>query len=239
MAGTYQRETFLILTFLLFLVYPTQAYVATFNDGGTSGLYVNVDNSGIDITCVSINNGFQYLSSENLISDEFDYAYAGDYDYDFLHISDSGVWMMDDHIPGDVQSAYIEFSDDVYFEQIWFAQAGDDYPVQGDVAYVAAYAADSEGEYDWVYQASVNFDSSNDFNQWFCISPNAGLSNTPIRRLVLGYNNINYGVWDHLVFETDNLRTPGTPQIPEPTTLLLISVGTITVGILKRRNMFD
>lgn len=216
---------FLIASISLFLcavVFPVYGYVVTFDDGGIDGLYLDVDGSGIDVTCVSVNGGFTYLSSDVLASGTYDYAYAGDYDYDWPDIVGSGVWMMDDHIPGDVQSSIIEFSDDVYFEQIWFAQAGDDFPVQGDVARITAYAADSTGEHDWLYRASVSFDSTDDFNQWFSISPVSGFEDFAIRKLVLTYDNINYGVWDHLVF------------VPEPATIALLGIGALIIGRRKR-----
>ena len=224
-----KAKYFLLASISLFLwavVFPVYGYVATFDDGGTNGVYTDVDASGIDLSCISVNDGFIYLSSVVLLGDTYDHAYAGDYDYDYPDIVDSGVWMMDDHIPGDVQGAYIEFSDDVYFEEIWFAQAGDDYPVQGDVAFVTAYSVDDV----WLYNASLVFESSNDFNQWFSIGPNPGFENTAIRRLVLSYSNINYGVWDHLVFDT----SPGR-VVPEPGTVILTSIGVLSVGWLRRR----
>ena len=227
------RRVFWIFVILLSCSYvnPVCAYVATFDDGGIEGLYQDVDGSGVDVTFTSINDGFIYLSSNDLLSDTFDYAYAGDYDYDYVEgIVGSGLWMMDDHLPGDVQGSIIEFSDDVYFEQIWFAQAGDEYPVQGDSAVVTAYAADVDAS-DWGYQVSLNFDSPDDFNQWFSISPAEAFENVPIRKLVLTFNNINYGVWDHLVFDADDITDPNDPVVIsatidiEPDTLSLKSKG--------------
>ena len=138
---------------------------------------------------------------------------------------------MDAHIPGDVQSSIIEFSDDVYFEEIWFAQAGDEYPVQGDVATVKAYSSENV----WLFNASVVFESSDDFNQWFNIDPPSGFQNTAVRRLVLNYSNINYGVWDHLVFDADGERSNGEYIVPEPGTVALAGIGVTLVGWLRRR----
>ena len=180
----HMKETVVVLTVLSFCSFFAfaEVYVNSFDDGGIDGVYTNVDGSGIDVSCISINGGFTYLTSDDLLGDVYDYAYTGDYDYNWPDTAGSGVWMMNDHIAGDVQGSIIEFSDDVYFEQIWFAQAGDDYPVRGDVARVTAYGADSA---DWLYQASVSFDRVCDFNQWFLISPMAGFRNVPVRRLVL------------------------------------------------------
>jgi len=196
------------------------SFVVTFDDAGIDGVYTDVGGSGIDVSCVSINNGFTYLSSEDLLSGVFDYAYAGEYDYDSLNgIVDSGVWMMDDHLPGGIQSCYIEFSDDVHFQEIWFSQAGNEFPVQGDVAYVTAYSSNAAGELDLAYKASVNFKSPDDFNQWFSISPPPGFEDVLVRELLLTFSNINYGVWDHLHFA------------PEPATIILLGLG----GLALRR----
>ena len=197
------RHVFLTLAVLLCCGFanPAWAYVATFDDAGIDGVYLDVGGSGVDVTCVSINDGFTYLSSVDLLSDTYDYAYAGNYDYDHDDgIIGSGVWMMDDNVSAGDKGGIIEFGEDVYFEQIWFAQAGDDYPVQGDSAFVSAYTADDV----LCYKTSVNFDSPEQFNQWFCISPPSGFEDVLVRKLVLTFANINYGVWDHLVFDADN-----------------------------------
>lgn len=222
------KHIFLTLAAVLFcgFVSPAWAYVATFDNAGIDGVYSDVGGSGVDVTCVSINNGFTYLSSVDLLSDTYDHAYAGNYDYDHSDgIIGSGVWMMDDNVSAGDKGGIIEFSDDVCFEQIWFAQAGSDSPVQGDSAFVSAYAADDV----LCYKASVNFDSPDDYNQWFCISPPSGFEDVLVRKLVLTFANINYGVWDHLVFDADNnAPNPENPVVISAT--IDIHPGTLSLN---------
>ena len=60
--------------------------------------------------------------------------------------------------------------------------------------------------------------------------PNTGFQNTAVRRLVLNYSNINYGVWDHLVFDTTSIN-----PVPVPGAVILTSIGILSVGWLHRR----
>ena len=60
----------------------------------------------------------------------------------------------------------------------------------------------------------------------------------PSPKTCFDIDNINYGVWDHLVFDTKQGQSGGGhPVVPEPGAIVLMGIGAACIGWLQKRKI--